>query len=184
MWRAFAMMFTRFLETLLVKVFWKRSLMMIFFLTIHSSCSLLRSTSTGTLKVWLLGKEQKVFEQKIGSKAELLETLNRRRNFLVNLFTQSYDSYTGTPRWDLSCLNENKIGEIKEDRHGVYFTSVLYLNSSLEAGFCSDTRITQLRKYYVVYYGCAKNSSIVRLILSHQNNQSDHHPKWNELCDL
>jgi hypothetical protein len=64
-----------------------------------------------------------------------------RRNYLLDLFTQSEDPYFGTQRWSQECLSRNQIGSLKDDSEMTQVLSFVTANNELNVGYCGPTNL-------------------------------------------
>jgi hypothetical protein len=145
------------------------------------SCAGVAPLRSDSLPSRLAGREQKLHQHPIVSKSEVAQILQRRRQNLKEVFTQSFDPYYNTPRWDEVCLQENKIHDIVTIDGHSFFSAALFLNQSGEAGFCpNDDSYLQPLKHHVVYYHCAGDGFVTRLQVEFKTGD-DAFP-WRQLC--
>lgn len=121
-------------------------------LLLISACSSIKSGGGSPLDHLKKDRKSRKDEIPVSSVEEARRTITNKRNFLTLLFEQSRDPYYGVPKWTEECLEENKIGDIKETSEEISFVSVLYLDSTGSAGHCLESANT--KKSYNIYLFC------------------------------
>ncbi len=112
------------------------------------------------------------------SRLEAKKYIQNQRNYLVLLFEQSRDPYYGTPKWSEECLRENIIGDVKEERQHIIFSSMLYFDKTGSAGFCSVNKSASAGQRIVIYCEGDKNVKDMSVLTTNELNLE----KFN-LCD-
>ena len=94
------------------------------------------SCSTAT-NMNLNNKNWKVSEMTL-KEEEALQLIKDKKIFLTLTFEQFFDPFYQTFKWSKSCIEENKIGEVREEEKIILWHSIVYTGPDFRTGFCSE----------------------------------------------
>jgi hypothetical protein len=152
---------------------------LMFFLLV-SACSSPTSKTSGDLKQMLSGRPLTTITQPVSGSTEAEEILNRKYQYHLMLFEQSFDPYYGTPRYDEACLKENIVGKVMKTNRALILPMTLALNSQFEAGFCTNSTTQASSLHHMIYYHCIGSDSINRIVLAVKSGNEN--LDWGQLC--
>ncbi len=152
----------------------------IMILLLVGACSTPKPSTSGDLKQMLSGRPLTTISQPVSGSVEAEEILNRKYQYHLLLFEQSFDPYYGTPRYDEACLKENIVGKVMKTSRALILPMTLALNSQFEAGFCTNSTTQSSSLHHMIYYHCIGSDSISRIVLT--VNPGDENLDWGQLC--
>ena len=117
--------------------------------------------SCSTTSAPKINKEKWKVSEKTMSEDEALRLIRNKRTFLAMTYEQFYDPLFQSVKWTEACIEENKIGNIREEDGIILWHSVLYTGPEFRTGFCPDHTGAEQSSFVMLY--CRQSQKLFQI---------------------
>ncbi len=108
-----------------------------------------------------INKENWKVSEKTMAGDEALRLIQQKRRFLLLTFEQFMNPLYQGQKWTDACVEQNKIGNIREESGIILWHSVLYTGPEFRTGFCPDHQGAEESSFVMLY--CRQSKKLIQV---------------------